>query len=199
MFSWASHVLSLRLKGKWSIRQRHRFHSTPLVLSTPCRYSASSPIWYNLHSYIICQRGRENIRAYISLKVSVFGDSCQRGRKYEPKAKGPHHHLVLKTNDFPLVNFKLVSYCVQKGEESSIFKIDILKPSWTLRGGFHWGGVLFSQRKSIWNRGRKFQILKMLLKILFIYPLTILQKNFEKNFQKSLQKQNNWCKHGLKH
>jgi hypothetical protein len=23
---------------------------------------------------------------------SVFGDSCQRGRKYEPKAKGPHHH-----------------------------------------------------------------------------------------------------------
>jgi hypothetical protein len=27
---------------------------------------------------------------------SVFGDSCQRGRKYEPKAKGPHHHLILK-------------------------------------------------------------------------------------------------------
>jgi hypothetical protein len=25
-------------------------------------------------------------------QVSVFGDSCQRGRKYEPKAKGPHHH-----------------------------------------------------------------------------------------------------------
>jgi hypothetical protein len=24
---------------------------------------------------------------------SVFGDSCQRGREYEPKAKGPHHHL----------------------------------------------------------------------------------------------------------
>jgi hypothetical protein len=96
MFLWASHVLSLRLKGKWSIRQRHRFHSTPLVLSTPCRYSASSQIWYNLHSYIICQRGRENIRAYILLKVSVFGDSCQRGRKYGPKAKGPHHRLILK-------------------------------------------------------------------------------------------------------
>jgi hypothetical protein len=29
---------------------------------------------------------------------SVFGDSCQRGRKYEPKAKGPHHHLILKYN-----------------------------------------------------------------------------------------------------
>jgi hypothetical protein len=49
---------------------------------------------------------------------SVFGDSCQRGRKYEPKAKGPHHHnLILKIGDFQLVNFKLVSYCVQKGEK----------------------------------------------------------------------------------
>jgi hypothetical protein len=27
---------------------------------------------------------------------SVFGDSCQRGRKYEPKAKGPHHHQFQK-------------------------------------------------------------------------------------------------------
>jgi hypothetical protein len=26
----------------------------------------------------------------------VFGDSCQRGRKYEPKAKGPHHHQFQK-------------------------------------------------------------------------------------------------------
>ena len=57
MFSWASHVLSLRLKGKWSIRQRHRFHSTPLVLSNLCRYFASPLIWYNLHSHIIYQRG----------------------------------------------------------------------------------------------------------------------------------------------
>jgi hypothetical protein len=31
---------------------------------------------------------------------SVFGDSCQRGRKYEPKAKGPHHHLILKLEIF---------------------------------------------------------------------------------------------------
>jgi hypothetical protein len=36
---------------------------------------------------------------------SVFGDSCQRGREYDPKAKGPHHHLIF------------ISYCVQKGEK----------------------------------------------------------------------------------
>jgi hypothetical protein len=61
-----------------------------------------------------------------------------------------------------------VSLCSKEGE-ISIFKINILKPSWTLRGGIYQGRVLFSQRKSIWNRGRKFQILKMLLKILFTY------------------------------
>ena len=49
---------------------------------------------------------------------SVFGDSCQRGRKYEPKAKGPHHHLILK-----LMIFKLVSYCVQKGEKVVFSKL----------------------------------------------------------------------------
>jgi hypothetical protein len=57
---------------------------------------------------------------------SVFGDSCQRGRKYEPKAKGPHHHLIFKTleifGDFQLVNFKIgISLC-SKGGASSIFK-----------------------------------------------------------------------------
>jgi hypothetical protein len=49
---------------------------------------------------------------------SVFGDSCQRGRKYEPKAKGPTAPLPnFKIEIFKLVNFKLVSYCVQKGEK----------------------------------------------------------------------------------
>jgi hypothetical protein len=31
---------------------------------------------------------------------SVFGDSCQRGRDYEPKAKGPHHHQFQKLSVF---------------------------------------------------------------------------------------------------
>jgi hypothetical protein len=42
---------------------------------------------------------------------------------------------------------------------------------------------LFSQRKNIWNRGRKFQILKMLLEILFIY-LWLFAKDFENEFPK---------------
>ena len=31
---------------------------------------------------------------------SVFGYSCQRGREYEPKAKGPHHHKFQKFSAF---------------------------------------------------------------------------------------------------
>ena len=47
---------------------------------------------------------------------SVFGDSCQRGREYEPKAKGPHHHKFPKLRVFKEF-YHLVSYCVQKGEK----------------------------------------------------------------------------------
>jgi hypothetical protein len=46
---------------------------------------------------------------------SVFGDSCQRGRKYEPKAKGPHHHQFQKLSALSI--YHLVSYCIQKGEK----------------------------------------------------------------------------------
>jgi hypothetical protein len=38
-----------------------------------------------------------------------------KGREHEPKAKGPHHHLIF--NDFSIGNFKLVSYYVPKGEK----------------------------------------------------------------------------------
>ena len=48
-------------------------------------------LWYNLHSFIYDQRGRKCKKGS---NDSVFGDSCQRGRKYEPKAKGSHHHQV---------------------------------------------------------------------------------------------------------
>ena len=88
MFSWASHVLSLRLKGKWSIRQRHRFHSTPLVLSTLCRYSASPPIWYNLLSYIVCQRGWESRKGlYFTHKYPFLAIHTKEGESISPKQK----------------------------------------------------------------------------------------------------------------
>jgi hypothetical protein len=56
---------------------------------------------------------------------------------------------------------------------------------------------LFSQRKSIWNRGRKIQILKMLLKILFIYLWLFakrLWKEFTKGFAKTKHVVQAWSK-----
>ena len=121
-----------------------------------------------------------------ALMIPFLAIHAKRGRKYEPKAKGPHPPPNFKIGDFQLVNFKLVSYYVQK-REKVVFQNDISKPSWTLRGGSHLGGVLFSQRKSIWNKGRKFQILKMLRKILFIY-LWLFAKELWKGFTKKIAK-----------
>ena len=83
--------------------------------------------------------------------------------------------------------YQLIILLCLKGGEISISKINISKPSWTLRGGSPLGGVLFSQRKSIWNRGRKFQILKMLCKILFIH-LWLFAKELWKGFYKRVCK-----------
>jgi hypothetical protein len=71
------------------------------------------------------------------------------------------------------------------------------KPSWKLRGEFHSGGVLFSQRKSIWNRGRNFKSWKMLLTIFFIYLWLFakrLWKDFRKEFAKTKQVVQMWSK-----
>ena len=56
----------------------------------------------------------------------------------------------------------------------------LLKPSWKLRGEFHSGGVLFSQRKSIWNRGRKFSNLENTSQNLIYIPLTICKNTLKR-------------------
>jgi hypothetical protein len=47
-----------------------------------------------------------------------------KGESIKPKAKGPHHHQILK-----LMIFKLVSHCVLKGEKVAPSKSGVLKPS----------------------------------------------------------------------
>jgi hypothetical protein len=114
------------LKGNWCLRRRQRLllHST--THPSPS-LRATLRLWYNLHSYVLFAKGEKSSSK--GSNDSVFGDLCQRGRKHEPKAKGPHHHLIKKKNFSIGMIFKLVSHCVQKGEKSSIFKINILKPS----------------------------------------------------------------------
>jgi hypothetical protein len=63
-----------------------------------------------------------------------------------------------------------------------LFKL--VKPSWKLRGEFHSGGVLLSQRKIIWSRGRKFQILKNASRSLIHIRLTICKKTLKRFFKR---------------
>jgi hypothetical protein len=88
------------LKGNWSLRRRQRlplrnssFAVTPSHSPSLGERAKGLHLWYNLNSFIYVQRGRKNFKGS---NDSVFGDSCQRGRKYEPKAKGPHHHQFQK-------------------------------------------------------------------------------------------------------
>jgi hypothetical protein len=77
------------LKGKWSIWQRQRFHSTPSVSFTLCRYSAISPIGIIFHSYYFINGG-ENIKGlskFLFLAINAKG-----GENIKPQVKGPHHH-----------------------------------------------------------------------------------------------------------
>jgi hypothetical protein len=174
------------LKGNWSLRRRQRLplHSTTHP-SPSLRITLH--LWYNLHSYVLFAKG-EKIVTKRALMIPFLAIHAKGGESMSPKQKDRTATLIFKINDFQLENFKLVSLCVLKGGQVVFSKLDILKPSWTLRGEFIWGGVfLVSQRKSIWIKGRKFQNLKMLCKNLIHLPLTILQKDFEKNLQKNLQ------------
>jgi hypothetical protein len=81
-------MLSHRLKGKWSPRRRQGFHSTPSNYSSFAVTPHHSPIWYNLHSYIIYQRGRKLKRAYISLTKYLFlAIHAKGGESISPKQK----------------------------------------------------------------------------------------------------------------
>jgi hypothetical protein len=72
--------------------------------------------------------GRKKKGSHFTHKVSVFGDSCQRGRKYEPKAKGLHHHQFPHHHHFQKVfkevfNWYLILDIFQIG--MTTFKIGI--------------------------------------------------------------------------
>jgi hypothetical protein len=108
------------------------------------------------------------------------------GESMSPKQKDRTTTLILKLMIFNW-QFQIGILLCSKGEEVSIFKSDILKPSWTLKGEFIEGEFCLVKGKSIWNRGRKFQMLKMLRKILFIY-LWLFEKGLWKEFTKEFAK-----------
>ena len=72
----------------------------------------------------------------------------------------------------------------------------LLKPSRKLRGEFHSEGVLFSQRKIIWKRGRNFKSWKCWLQS-YSYTFDYLQKTlkrFSKRICKNIHVVQEWSK-----
>jgi hypothetical protein len=99
-------LLNHRLKGKWSTRQRRRFHLTPSVLLTLCLYSTSLSNWYNLHSYYLHQWGESK-----GLTKSPFlAIYAKGGESISPKQK-----------DHTTTNFKIFEIKFSIG----IFQISI--------------------------------------------------------------------------
>jgi hypothetical protein len=101
--------------------------STPLhQVFTLRRHSEQLSNFGIIFTRILFAKGGENssIRAYISLKYPFLAIHAKGGESISPKQKdrtttGPHHHLILQKNDV----FKLVSYCVQKGEKVVFSKL----------------------------------------------------------------------------
>jgi hypothetical protein len=61
------------------------------------------------------------------------------GESISPKAKGPHHHLILKKSFSIGMIFSLVSPCVQKGERivfSNQYPKTLLKTENFIKGEF---------------------------------------------------------------
>jgi hypothetical protein len=122
------------LKGNWSLRRRQRL---PLCNSSFVVAPRHSPflgrkhehqakglhLWYNLNSFIYDQRGR---KYFEGSNDSVFGDSCQRGRKLSPKQKD-NTTTNFKNLVFQRVFSIGILLCSKRGE-SSISKMVYQNP-----------------------------------------------------------------------
>jgi hypothetical protein len=186
-------MLSHRLKGKWSPRRRQGFHSTPLYYLLFAITPHRSSLWYNPSLIYYLPKGERVWKGLIFHSQSIrFWRFMLKGEKVLAQSKRtappPISKMLNAVFQFVLkkfFNWYLIFDIISNWYD--LFQNLYLKPSWTLRGEFHWGGVLFSQRKSIWNKRRKVQILKMLLSILFIY-LWLFAKCFWKEFYKEFSK-----------
>jgi hypothetical protein len=91
-------MLSHRLKGKWSPRQRQKA-STPLY-----RIIHPSPSLHNALQFgiiftpILFTKGGESLKKglYFTHKYPFFAIHAKGGESIRPKAKGSHHHQFQK-------------------------------------------------------------------------------------------------------
>jgi hypothetical protein len=97
-------MLSLKLKGKWSIQQRQGFHSNSDGITYSLSLLQKLSIGMTLHSYFSYQWERKYLRA---IKFSILAINAKGGESIKPKAKGPHHHFFSKTKGSGYFNWYL--------------------------------------------------------------------------------------------
>jgi hypothetical protein len=97
-------MISLRLKGKWSIRQRQGFRSNSegIIYHLPLLRKIS--IGMTFHSYSLITKGEVKGPQ----DSSFLAINAKGGENIRPKAKGQHHHI------FQIQNFELVFHLVSK-------------------------------------------------------------------------------------
>jgi hypothetical protein len=71
-------------------KTRLPLHSNGIIYPSPSLHN--TPNWYNLHSSLLVPMGRK----YKGLsKFPFLAINAKGGESIKPKAKGPHHHLIL--------------------------------------------------------------------------------------------------------
>jgi hypothetical protein len=90
-------MISLRLKGKWSIWQRQGFHSNSDGIIYPLPLLLQLSIGMTLHSYFL-PFGRKCKKGLSSSPFLVI--NAKGGESIKPKAKGPHHHFKKNSQMF---------------------------------------------------------------------------------------------------
>jgi hypothetical protein len=88
-------ILSHRLKGKWSLRQRQGFHSNSDGIIYPLSLFLHTLNWYNPSLIFTCTNGEKVLRKMTKgLSSSPFLVlNAKGGENIKPKAKGSHHHF----------------------------------------------------------------------------------------------------------
>jgi hypothetical protein len=189
-------MLNHRLKGKWSLRRRQGFHSTLPISFILRRHSTPLFDWYNLSLIFPCTNGEESKKGSQSLR---FWRLMPKGERVLAQSKRtappPFKNFLIDIFQIGMLIFNWLVFSKLASKYTSNWYI--LKPSWKLRGEFHSGVVLFESKEKHLKQGEKFQILKMLLTILFIYLWVFakrLWKDFPKEFAKTKHVVQMWSK-----
>jgi hypothetical protein len=203
-------ILSLRLKGKWSIRQRQGFHFYSDVIIYPLPLLPQTLNGITLHSYLYYRSG-ESIRPQRGRKMKKgsqglhFWRLMPKGRKYlaQSKRTSPPFQKKLKWSfywDFSIgfsYWYQLVSmfHLIRKSKISNWYPSQ--KPSWKLRGEFHSGEFFYLVKGKAFETGGEISNLENAFCNLIHIPLTIckrLWKRFSKRICKNIHVVQEWSK-----